>query len=197
MTYTIEREDAAEDLRVLRAAITVASGFVDGDADAMKRLRALADQIEEQVHPAIEEPRSFGSVVRVVYPPSAELRFCRTYSVDVDKPWCSGNHLRSWADVVEGATDAEVLRVGIGEPEPTAAEVEQVIRDVTEKARGDHDIAELTAREVVGRLIQRLPATMFRTRDVDIEPEPVRVRRFCSLRRDCRMADGHSGGCQP
>lgn len=21
--------------------------------------------------------------------------------------------------------------------------------------------------------------------------------RFCSLRRDCRMADGHEGGCQP
>jgi hypothetical protein len=70
----------------------------------------VADENDEPV-----EPRDFGSVVKVTYRNGrGEVRWCRTFSVLVDEPWCTGNHMGSWAEVVEEASDVEVLRVGIG-----------------------------------------------------------------------------------
>lgn len=76
----------------------------------------------EQVKPAIEEPMEFGSVVRKVLRDGRELRWCRTYSVRVDEPWCTGNHMGSWAEILEDATDVEVLRIGVGERPDVAPE---------------------------------------------------------------------------
>jgi hypothetical protein len=72
--------------------------------------------------PSVEEPAEFGSVVHVVSPTSRPTHWVRTYSVAVDKPWCTGNTLRSWADVTEDATAAEVIRRGIGGGVDPAAE---------------------------------------------------------------------------
>lgn len=112
MTYTITRDDAAEDARVLRAAITVAENFVDY-SDAMKRLASLADSIEEQVKPVIEEPTAFGSVVRAI---SGEVSVGGTL-------WqmATGHGAHYWEDehgcveVWSELTDVEVLRVGLGQ----------------------------------------------------------------------------------
>lgn len=111
--YTITREDAERDLRALRSVL---SGFPVGvSSSALPALRELVWSIEAQVKPAVEEPTEFGSVVRATDRNNRITHWCRTYAVAVDEPWCTGNHMRSWADVIADATAVEVLRVGVGD----------------------------------------------------------------------------------
>jgi len=58
--YTITRQNGQRDLEALKALLA-RDGVVDGDIDILQQ---IADSIEEQVKPAIEEPEEFGSVVR-------------------------------------------------------------------------------------------------------------------------------------
>lgn len=75
----------------------------------------VADDIEAQIQPAVNEPHSFGAVVEVINFDGRRSRWCRTYSVTVDEPWCTGNHNGSWAEVVEQAVSVTVLWPGIGD----------------------------------------------------------------------------------
>jgi hypothetical protein len=80
----------------------------------------VADDIEQQVKPAIDEPTEWGSVVRARVEPDAEPLLL-TYvpnpeESDPDKPrgypWYSEHDgWHSW----DGLADVEVLRVGIGD----------------------------------------------------------------------------------
>lgn len=93
----------------------------DLDDSTLMHLDALRGMVQDQLpKPVVAEPMEFGSVVKAKYwNGRGELRWCRTYSVLVDEPWCTGNHMGSWAEVIEEASDVEVLRVGIG-PDPLA-----------------------------------------------------------------------------
>jgi hypothetical protein len=103
-------------------ALNRAALMMDGPNENTLCLDALRGMILDHL-PAVTEPRDFGSVVKVRYwNGRGERRWCRTYSVLVDEPWCTGNHMASWAEVVEEASDVEVLRVGIGEQVPTDAD---------------------------------------------------------------------------
>ena len=67
MPYSITREEAALDLQALRSILAK----TDKDKvnyPAWYRLAELADSIEEQVKPAIEEPTEFGSIIRAWHP---------------------------------------------------------------------------------------------------------------------------------
>lgn len=164
MPYSITRQDAAKDALAVRLILGALPAMVN--TGAIERLTELADSIEEQVKPP--EPYDFASVVRV----KTGTSFVRVGAVS-NRPWVSGEERRNWDEL----DVAEVLRIGVGEVPPTPAEIEQVIQDVTEKERSNHtaDVAERVAREVVGRLVQRLPATMFRTRDIDMDEEPSEI----------------------
>lgn len=95
-------------------ALNRAPLLMDGPSETTLCLDALRGMILDHL-PAVTEPMSFGSVVKVKYwNGRGKIRWCRTYSVLVDEPWCTGNHMGSWAEVVEEASDVEVLRVGIG-----------------------------------------------------------------------------------
>lgn len=65
----------------------------------------VADDIEAQVKPAIEEPLAFASVVKV----KSEQLYVRTGALPVH-PWESGEDSCSWSDL----DVVEVLRVGLG-----------------------------------------------------------------------------------
>ena len=141
--YTITRKDAERDLNALRAVL---SGFpVSVSSSVVPALRELVEAIEEQVKPAVEEPSEFGSIVRAGVDGLSD----RVLWQRGPKKWHSetGDLVAcfKWLD------HPEILRVGIGEPQPPTYE----------------------------QLVASVPA------------------RFCTLRSDCRMADGHEGACQP
>lgn len=111
MSYTIEREDPAEDARVLRAAIKIARSLVGGDATPMKRLIELADSIEEQVKPPkVDEPEVFGSIVRATEGYGTWL--WQKTPAQGKHYWESETGAHTvWSEL----SDVEVLRVGIGD----------------------------------------------------------------------------------
>jgi hypothetical protein len=114
MPYSIQREDAIEDSRALRS-ILASLQAVGVSTSASVRLTELADSIEEQVKPAIKEPREWGSVVLAHDTGgSARMRWILTGGI-----WRAERHnyCTSWA----GLLDVEVLRIGVGAEDPDAA----------------------------------------------------------------------------
>ena len=110
MTYTITREDGADDAAALRYALEFASVKHSTHSTA---LRALADSIEEQVKPAVEEPKEFGSIVRAVCLGGTDPQLWQRSYGDGKHYWESETGV---VDVWSDLTDVEVLRVGLGEP---------------------------------------------------------------------------------
>ena len=110
MTYTITRDDGALDLDAIRQILS----FIPSDKDnypAWYRLRELADSIEEQVKPAIEDPMAFGSLVRArSYGP---LSMLWQRSPENGKHYWESD--TGAVEVWSALTDVLVLRVGIGE----------------------------------------------------------------------------------
>ena len=147
MAYTITREDGITDALAVQEAINLLIEDHPNDKlSIIARLRELRDSIEEQVKPAIEEPKENFTVIRAV--PAFDDR--PRELVLLDGHWCDldANPCGDW----ESFTGVKVLRVGIGENH-----LKPFFDGVAEG----------------------------------------RVRRFCSLSKNCRMADGHDGGCQP
>jgi hypothetical protein len=110
MPYTITRENAEQDAAVVRDALAVLREIGGGvDEGATARLRELADSIEEQVKPAIEEPTEFGSVVRAT---NSDKLYVLADPTDPGTPWCGADGFwHTWL----GLGPVEVLRVGIGD----------------------------------------------------------------------------------
>lgn len=110
MSYTITRENAVRDLEALKAILDN-DGIVESD---VKVLEEITDSIEEQVKPAIEEPKEFGSIVRAgIDGVSDRVLWVRSAS----GYWFSAYSQRAtFGDFHE----PEVLRVGIGDDSQAA-----------------------------------------------------------------------------
>jgi hypothetical protein len=108
MPYSITREDAARDSRALRS-ILASLGAVGVSTSASVQLTELAESIEEQVKPAVEEPKEFGSVVRAGYDEHTD----RVLWVRASGGWYA-DAKHGFHATFAGLHDPEVLRVGIG-----------------------------------------------------------------------------------
>ena len=94
-----------------------------GAEDTAAKLHELADSIEEQVKPAIEEPTEWGSVVRarrVGYgaEDTTSLRWWRQNTRDANDSWASepaGDLGVRYSSHWSYLHDPEVLRVGVGD----------------------------------------------------------------------------------
>lgn len=114
--------------------------------DVCEPLDAIADSIEEQVKPTIEEPTEWGSLVRASFPNSDGERYLlayvpNPYESDPDKsqgfPWYSErDDWCTWGDL----RDVQVLRIGVGEAEHADVAPEETedyrcgVRDAKAKA---------------------------------------------------------------
>lgn len=107
--YTVTRQNGQEDAAALRYALQFASVRHSTHATV---LREIADRIEEQLTPAIEEPQEFGSIVRAAAPHHHRALWTRS-PMTGDHYWMSE---KGYAEVWPELTDVEVLRVGLGEP---------------------------------------------------------------------------------
>jgi hypothetical protein len=103
---TLKLDDPAKTAALLRDA-SAAAGSGGCNHTAGMHARWLAEQIEEQVKPTVEEPQEFASVVM-----DRSGKLWVRLGATQPLPWGSGEAMRDWAHL-----DAvEVLRVGIGEP---------------------------------------------------------------------------------
>lgn len=166
-----------------------AEHFDDGRATPIgKALHMAAHAIEEQVKPTIEEPTGFASVVKARDTIQANyttgLFWIRTPDGWVDD---ASACQRAWAqlDVIE------VLRIGVGEaPASTEEEVDQHQAQAQKKLATWEPLGGFSKAPVycIGGAID----TLQHAHDC---PAP-HVRRFCKFTPNCRMADGHDGGCR-
>lgn len=134
MTYMITSDSAAEDAAALRYALEFASVKHSAHSTA---LRALADSIEEQVKPAIEEPTEFGSIVHASDKEGRTFNAVRVYE-GAKKPWNSGTAWYGWWEL----NVHEVLRVGIGEDRDVAPE------ETSDYIYGVHDTISAVRRKL-------------------------------------------------
>lgn len=109
--YTVTRQNGQEDAAALRYALQFASVRHSTHATV---LREIADRIEEQLTPAIEEPQEFGSIVRAAAPHHHRALWTRS-PMTGDHYWMSE---KGYAEVWPELTDVEVLRVGLGDERP-------------------------------------------------------------------------------
>lgn len=130
----------------------------------MAHLDTMADDMEAQLKPAVEEPQEFGSLIRAPWS-GKSLLWAKTAR---NSWWSESGIATTWSEL----TDVEVLRVGIGQPlAPWETELQR-----------DQEV-----REVATAVLSAL-------RQQDGSPKP---SRFCTISQNCRMADGHAGGCRP
>lgn len=171
----------------------------------------LARQIQMSLR-TVQEPTAFGSIVRASYANSDRML------------WQRDPHRTNYWESETGAvevwselTDVEVLRVGIGEQSDEWQRLDVANAQTEAYSRGFEDgvasnrpspvdrsniksaireaIAMITMRE--GRLIGEDHSYELADAVMKVMADEPATRRFCSLRRDCRMADGHQGACQP
>lgn len=73
--------------------------------------RRLATQIESQIPPARpDEPLEFGSIVLARREGRGRRgMYVRTYAVEVDRPWTTGNYQSSWSEL----EDIEIICRGL------------------------------------------------------------------------------------
>jgi hypothetical protein len=86
---------------------------IQAAADALRAagLRLMAEDIERQVKPAVEEPTAFGSIVRANCAPGLRGVFWQKAPIQRKHYWEStGGAVALWSEL----TNVEVLRVGIG-----------------------------------------------------------------------------------
>lgn len=111
MSYSITREDPELDLDALRDVIDNTGPGYGSHPRIFEVLRDLADSIEEQVKPVVEEPQEFASVVRAGF----DSRSDRTLWVRGHKGgWQSDDG--AFTAIWQSLHEPEVLRVGTGDP---------------------------------------------------------------------------------
>lgn len=104
-------DDPAKTAALLKDA-AAAAGSDGCNHTAGMHARWLADQIEGQVKPSVEEPEAFGSIVRAVCLGGTEPQLWQRSYGDGKHYWESATGVFDvWSDL----TDVEVLRVGLGE----------------------------------------------------------------------------------
>lgn len=179
--------------------------------EAVALSRAMPGPVEEQVKPAVEEPELFGSIAQAWHP-SEDPRgtppdLWQMSPTNSQLPPVNGKHYwenrNGVIEVWSNLQHPEVLRVGIGEPDAYARGYEDgvdsnrpspVDRSNIRSAISDA-LAAIIDRE--GRLVGVGYAHELADAVMKVMADEPATLRFCSLRRDCRMADGHQGACQP
>jgi hypothetical protein len=111
MPNSITREDAVSDLRALQSVLASLHA-VGCNTSAAVRLNELADSIEEQVEPAIQEPKEFGSAVKACLVDGE--RTVGTW-LNVGYGYWS-NAFRTTGIQWRDLTVVEVLRTGVAQP---------------------------------------------------------------------------------
>jgi hypothetical protein len=119
VTYEIKLQVGSP--HVLRDHLRAAVSYFGDGSNIKHTLQDALAQIDEQVKPAVEEPLEFGSVVRAWHPrendDAVAADLWQHSPMSGKHYWenCNGV-IEIWSDLVR----PEVLRIGIGEPEPLA-----------------------------------------------------------------------------
>lgn len=116
MSYTIEREDPQRDLSALRNAVAFYLVKLGDCHPVSVVLQEIADSIEEQVKPLVEEPTEPWSVIFANVPCSHGIEPRQLVLTSVGWIDAAGN---GWGDF-SSFSDVEVLRVGIGQDQSAA-----------------------------------------------------------------------------
>jgi hypothetical protein len=124
MTDPVNVTDATQAVEALRYALEFASVKHSTYATA---LCELADSIEEQVKPTVEEPVAWGSLVRADSTASAQVRILFAYVPAPEEVADAGERKFSWYSEKDSwhswqdLSRIEVLRIGVGAEDPDAA----------------------------------------------------------------------------
>lgn len=117
--------------------------LLEAVTSALGESSRVARQVREQMpKPVVEEPEAFGSIVRAVCPFGTESQLWQRSYGEGKHYWESENGV---IDVWSDLTHVEVLRVGIGGPEPLAQWEtdllnEQEVRDVASAVLSAMDV---------------------------------------------------------
>lgn len=88
-------------------------------------LQLMAEDIEAQLPPAVDEPLAFGSLIRAGSPRVTAILWQKAPDRRGQHYWESEmGDVEVWSEL----TDVEVLRVGLGEPESVATQISRMSR---------------------------------------------------------------------